>query len=53
MGVDGVDSMTQAQYRQAAVDAVRKLSTDIGIPSDLKEIVKREDIPFLAGISNC
>ena len=48
MGVDGVDSMTQAQYRQAAVDAVRKLSTDIGIPSDLKEIVKREDIPFLA-----
>ena len=47
MGVDGVDSMTQAQYRQAAVDAVRKLSTDIGIPSDLKEIVKREDIPFL------
>lgn len=48
MGVDGVDSMTQAQYRQAAVDAVRKLSTAIGIPSDLKEIVKREDIPFLA-----
>lgn len=48
MGVDGVDSMTQTQYRQAAVDAVRKLSTDIGIPSDLKEIVKREDIPFLA-----
>lgn len=48
MGVDGVDSMTQAQYRQAAVDAVRKLSTDIGIPSDLKEIVKRKDIPFLA-----
>lgn len=48
MGVDGVDSMTQAQYRQAVVDAVRKLSTDIGIPSDLKEIVKREDIPFLA-----
>lgn len=48
MGVDGVDYMTQAQYRQAAVDAVRKLSRDIGIPSDLKEIVKREDIPFLA-----
>ena len=48
MGVDGVDYMTQAQYRQAAVDAVRKLSTDIGIPSDLKEIVKRKDIPFLA-----
>ena len=48
MGVDGVDYMTQAQYRQAAVDAVRKLSRDIGIPSDLKEIVKRKDIPFLA-----
>lgn len=48
MGVDGVDSMTQEEYRKAAVDAVRQLSQDVGIPADLKEIVKREDIPFLA-----
>lgn len=48
MGVKGVDDMTQAQYRKAAVDAVRQLSKDVGIPENLKEIVKREDIPFLA-----
>lgn len=48
MGVAGVDSMTQEEYRRAAVDAVKKLSEDVGIPGDLKEIVKREDIPFLA-----
>lgn len=48
MGVEGVDSMTQEEYRKAAVDAVKKLSTDVGIPADLKEIVKKEDIPFLA-----
>lgn len=48
MGVDGVDSMSQEEYRKAAVDAVRKLSQDVGIPADLKEIVKKEDIPFLA-----
>ena len=48
MGVKGVDSMTQSEYRKAAVDAVKKLSKDVGIPADLKDIVKREDIPFLA-----
>ena len=48
MGVEGVDSMTQEEYRKAAVDAVKQLSTDVGIPTDLKEIVKKEDIPFLA-----
>lgn len=48
MGVEGVDSMTQEEYRKAAVDAVRKLSQDVGIPADLKEIVKEEDIPFLS-----
>lgn len=48
MGVAGVDSMTQEEYRKAAVDAVKKLSSDVGIPTDLKEIVKKEDIPFLA-----
>lgn len=48
MGVEGVDSMTQEEYRKAAIDAVKKLSEDVGIPADLKEIVKKEDIPFLA-----
>ena len=48
MGVEGVDAMSQEEYRKAAVDAVKKLSADVGIPADLKEIVKREDIPFLA-----
>lgn len=48
MGVEGVDSMTQEEYRKAAVDAVKQLSEDVGIPKDLKEIVKKEDIPFLA-----
>ena len=48
MGVEGVDSMTPAEYRKAAVDAVRKLSEDVGIPSTLKGIVKEEDIPALA-----
>ena len=40
--------MTQEEYRKAAVDAVRKLAEDVGIPKNLKDIVKREDIPFLA-----
>lgn len=48
MGVEGTESMTQEEYRKAAVDAVRKLSEDVGIPKDLKDIVKEEDIPFLA-----
>ena len=48
MGVKGTDDMTQEEYRKAAVDAVRKLSQDVGIPANLKDIVKEEDIPFLA-----
>ena len=48
MGVEGVDDMTQEEYRKAAVDAVQQLSIDVGIPKDLKEIVKEEDIQFLA-----
>ncbi len=48
MGVKGVDDMTQEEYRKAACDAVRQLSADVGIPADLKDIVKAEDIPFLA-----
>ena len=48
MGVEGVDNMTQAEYRKAAVDAVRKLAEDVGIPTTLKGIVKEEDIDALA-----
>ncbi len=48
MGVKGVDDMSQEEYRKAAVEAVRQLSLDVGIPQDLKEIVKEEDIPFLS-----
>ncbi len=48
MGVEGVEDMTQEEYRKAAVDAVQQLSIDVGIPADLKDIVKEEDIPFLA-----
>lgn len=48
MGVEGVENMSQEEYRKAAVDAVKKLSADVGIPADLKAIVKTEDVDFLA-----
>ena len=47
MGVEGVDQMDQETYRKAAVDAVRRLSEDVGIPAKL-EALKEEDHPFLA-----
>ena len=48
MGVEGTEKMSQAEYRKAAVEAVRQLSKDVGIPQDLKAIVKDEDVDFLA-----
>ena len=48
MGVEGTENMTQEEYRKAAVDAVRQLSIDVGITADLKDIVKEEDVQFLA-----
>ena len=48
MGVEGTEKMSQEEYRKAAIDAVKQLSKDVGIPDNLKEIVKPEDIPFLA-----
>ena len=45
MGVEGVDAMTQEEYRKAACDAVRKLGQDVGIPADLKAIV---NVQFLS-----
>ena len=48
MGVEGVDEMTLEDARKSAVDAVKQLSADVGIPADLKEIVKPEDVDFLS-----
>lgn len=48
MGVEGVDEMTLDEARKAVVDAVKKLSHDVGIPENLKDIVKPEDVDFLA-----
>ncbi len=48
MGVRGTDAMSLDDARKAAVDAVRQLGADVGIPADLKEIVKDEDVDFLA-----
>lgn len=47
-GVADVDKMSQAEYRKAAIDAVKQLSLDVGIPQNLKGIVKEADIPTLA-----
>mgnify|MGYP000942027708 CR=1 FL=1 len=48
VGVEGVDAMTLEDARKAAIEAVKQLSADVGIPADLKEIVKAEDVDFLS-----
>ncbi len=48
MGVEGVDAMTLDEARKAACAAVKQLSQDVGIPADLKAIVKEEDVQFLS-----
>ena len=49
MGVADVDNMSQEEYRAAAIEAVAKLSADVGIPTKLSDLgVKAEDIDFLA-----
>ncbi len=48
MGVEGTEKMSQEEYRKAAINAVKQLSKDVGIPDNLKDIVKPEDVPFLA-----
>ena len=48
MGVEGTEKMSCEEYRKAAVEAVRRLAADVGIPADLKGILKKEDVPFLA-----
>jgi lactaldehyde reductase len=48
MGVAGTAEMTIDEARTAAIGAVKQLSLDVGIPADLKDIVKPEDVDFLA-----
>ena len=48
MGVKNVDKMTMPEYRKAAIEAVEKLAKDVGIPADLKGVLKKEDVKFLA-----
>lgn len=48
MGIKNTESMSQAEYRRAAIDAVKSLSKDVGIPQDLKAIVKEEDLDYLS-----
>ena len=49
MGVPGTEAMSQEEYRQAAIDAVRQLGKDVGIPQKVSEVgVREEDIDFLA-----
>lgn len=48
MGVKGVDEMTPEEYRSACCKAVKDLSIAVGIPADLKNIVKEKDLDFLA-----
>ena len=48
MGVDNAYDMSLEDARKAAVNAVKQLSKDVGIPADLKEIVKPEDVDFLS-----
>ena len=48
MGVDGTETMTIEEARTAAIEAVRKLASDVGIPANLKGILKEEDVQFLA-----
>lgn len=47
-GVEELEKMSQEEYRTAAIQVVKKLSKEIGIPTDLKEIVKEEDLDFLS-----
>ena len=48
MGVSGTEKMSKEEYQKAAIDAVKKLAEDVGIPKNLKNIVKPEDVDFLS-----
>lgn len=47
-GVEGAEKMSPAEYRKAAVDAVRRLALDVKIPQKLSELnVKEADLEAL------
>ena len=48
MEVPYIDSMNDEEAAKATIAAVKKLGADVGIPADLKEIVKDEDVQFLS-----
>ena len=48
MGVKDIDEMNDAEAADATIAEVKKLSADVGIPADLKGILKEEDVQFLA-----
>ena len=47
LGVKGVDEMSQEEYRDAAIGAVKQLSKDVGIP-EKNEKIREEDLDQLA-----
>ncbi len=48
MGVDGLNYMNDDEAAKACIAAVKQLSKDVGIPADLKGILKDEDVRFLS-----
>ena len=48
MGVDGLDFMSDEEAAKATIAAVKQLSADVGIPADLKGILRDEDVQFLS-----
>ena len=48
MGVAGIDAMSDEEAADATIAAVKQLSADVGIPTDLKGILKEEDVQFLS-----
>ena len=48
MCVPGIDMMDDEEAAKATIAAVKQLSKDVGIPADLKGILKEEDVQFLS-----
>jgi lactaldehyde reductase len=48
MGVENTESMSPKEYRKAAINAVKTLSKDVGIPQNLKGIVDKKDLDYLS-----
>ncbi|MGM0319848.1 lactaldehyde reductase [Enterococcus sp. AZ067] len=49
LGIEGAETMSLEDVRDAACQAIDQLSTDVGIPATISELgVKEEDIPSIA-----